>query len=49
MVGAVGIEQIELKTMLKICKLLIPLNGKNGKNTEFAQARYTPGTFQNSC
>jgi hypothetical protein len=25
-------------------KFLIPLNGKNGKNTRFAQVRYTPGT-----
>src|SRR5271157_77035 len=41
LVGAVGIE---LKATLKARKLLIPLNAKNGKNTEFAQPRYTPGT-----
>jgi len=39
--AAVGIE---LKAMLKIRKLLILLNGKNAKNTEFAQVRYTAGT-----
>ncbi len=41
MVGAVGIE---LKATLKTRKLLIPLNEKNTKNTEFTQVRYTPGT-----
>jgi hypothetical protein len=41
LVGAVGIE---LKAMLKARKLLISLNGKNAKNTGFAQVRYTPGT-----
>jgi hypothetical protein len=41
LVGAVGIE---LKATLKTRKLLIPLNEKNGKNTGFAQLRYTPGT-----
>jgi hypothetical protein len=41
LVGAVGIE---LKTTLKTRKLLILLNEKNAKNTEFAQVRYTPGT-----
>jgi hypothetical protein len=41
LVGAVGIE---LKTTLKARKLLIPVNAKNDKNTEFAQARYTAGT-----
>jgi hypothetical protein len=41
MVGAVGIE---LKATLKTRKLLILLNGKNAKNTGFAQLRYTPGT-----
>ncbi len=41
LVGAVGIE---LKAMLKTRKLLIPLNEKNDKNTEFTQVRYTPGT-----
>jgi len=41
MVGAVGIE---LKATLKTRKLLISLNVKNGKNTGFAQVRYTPGT-----
>jgi hypothetical protein len=41
LVGAVGIE---LKATLKARKLLIPLNGKNGKNTEFTQVRYTAGT-----
>lgn len=40
-VGAVGIE---LKATLKIRKLLILLNEKNAKNTEFTQLRYTPGT-----
>ena len=40
-VGAVGIE---LKATLKTRKLLILLNEKNAKNTEFAQVRYTPGT-----
>ena len=40
-VGAVGIE---LKAVLKMRKLLIPLNGKNGKNSEFAQVRYMAGT-----
>jgi len=43
MVGAVGIE---LKATLKARKLLIPLNGKNAKNTRFAEVRYTPGTRQ---
>jgi hypothetical protein len=41
LVGAVGIE---LKATLKIRNLLILLNGKNAKNTGFAQPRYTPGT-----
>jgi hypothetical protein len=41
MVGAVGIE---LKATLKTRKLLILLNEKNGKNTGFAQVRYTAGT-----
>lgn len=41
LVGAVGIE---LKATLKARKLLIPLNEKNGKNTEFTQVRYTAGT-----
>ena len=41
MVGAVGIE---LKATLKTRKLLILLNVKNGKNTGFAQPRYTAGT-----
>ena len=41
LVGAVGIE---LKATLKTRKLLIPLNEKNAKNTEFAQVRYTAGT-----
>ena len=41
MVGAVGIE---LKATLKARKLLILLNEKNDKNTEFTQLRYTPGT-----
>jgi len=36
LVGAVGIE---LKATLKARKLLIPLNEKNGKNTEFTQVR----------
>jgi hypothetical protein len=45
MVGAVGIE---LKPTLKIRKLLILLNEKNGKNTEFTQVRYTPGTRNQS-
>ena len=40
-VGAVGIE---LKATLKARKLLILLNEKNVKNTEFAQLRYTAGT-----
>ena len=35
---------IELKTALKTRKLLILLNGKNAKNTGFAQPRYTAGT-----
>ena len=35
---------IELKATLKTRKLLIPLNAKNAKNIEFAQARYTAGT-----
>lgn len=35
---------IELKATLKTRKLLILLNEKNGKNTRFAQLRYTPGT-----
>ena len=39
--AAVGIE---LKGTLKTRKLLIPLNAKNAKNSEFAQVRYTPGT-----
>ena len=39
--GAVGIE---LKATLKARKLLIPLNAKNAKNSEFAQVRYTAGT-----
>jgi hypothetical protein len=41
LVGAVGIG---LKATLKIRKLFIPLDGKNAKNTGFAQPRYTPGT-----
>jgi hypothetical protein len=41
MVGAVGIE---LKATLKARKLLILLNVKNDKNSEFAQVRYTAGT-----
>jgi hypothetical protein len=41
LVGAVGIE---LKATLKTRKLLIPLNEKNAKNSEFAQVRYTAGT-----
>src|SRR5260370_19167545 len=41
LVGAVGIE---LKATLIARKLLIPLNAKNAKNSEFAQVRYTPGT-----
>jgi hypothetical protein len=41
LVGAVGIE---LKVTLKARKLLISLNAKNAKNTQFAQARYTAGT-----
>jgi len=41
MVGAV---EIELKAALKTRKLLIPLNEKNGKNTEFTQVRYAAGT-----
>jgi hypothetical protein len=41
LVGAVGIE---LKATLKARKLLIPLNAKNAKNSEFAQVRYTAGT-----
>jgi len=41
LVGAVGIE---LLATLKTCKLLIPLNGRNAKNTDCAQARYTSGT-----
>jgi hypothetical protein len=39
--GAVGIE---LKATLKTRKLLILLNEKNDKNTEFTQVRYTWGT-----
>ncbi len=35
---------IELKVMLKARKLLIPLNGKNAKNTRIVQVRYTAGT-----
>ena len=35
---------IELKATLKARKLLIPLNEKNGKNTEFTQVRYGAGT-----
>jgi hypothetical protein len=34
-IGLVGAVGIELKAMLKALKLLIPLNGKNAKNTEF--------------
>ena len=41
LVGAVGIE---LKATLKIRKLFIPLDGKNAKNSGFAQPRYTRGT-----
>jgi hypothetical protein len=41
LVGAVGIG---LKAMLKTRNLLIPLDGKNAKNTGFAQSRYTAGT-----
>jgi hypothetical protein len=41
LVGAVGIG---LKAMLKTRKLLILLNEKNAKNSEFAQVRYTVGT-----
>lgn len=43
LVGAVGIE---LKAVLKMRKLLIPLNAKNSKNSKFAQVRYTAGTRQ---
>src|SRR5258708_6981740 len=39
--AAVGIE---LKATLKGRKLLIPLNAKNAKNTQFAQLGYTTGT-----
>ncbi len=35
---------IELIAALKTRKLLISLNEKNTKNTEFAQVRYTLGT-----
>jgi len=45
LVGAVGIE---LKATLKAHKLLIALNAKNDKNTEFAQVRYTPDTRNSS-
>ncbi len=38
---AVGIE---LKATLKMRKLLILLNEKNAKNTEFTRVRYTAGT-----
>lgn len=41
MVGAVGIE---LLATLKARRLLISLNGKNARNSEFAEVRYTPGT-----
>jgi hypothetical protein len=40
----VGVVGIELKAALKTRKLLILLNGKNAKNTGFAQPRYTRGT-----
>ena len=39
-----GTAGIELKATLKTPKLLILLNGKNDKNTEFTQLMYTPGT-----
>ena len=45
LVGAVGIG---LKATLKARKLLIPLNAKYAKNSEFAQVRYTPGTRRDS-
>ena len=35
---------IELRAVLNARKLLILLNEKNDKNTEYAQVRYTPGT-----
>ncbi len=38
MVGAVGVE---LKVTLKARKLLTSLNGKNAKNSQFGQVRYT--------
>ena len=44
----VGVVGIELKATLKTRKLLILLNGKNGKNTGFAQVRYTAGTPNDS-
>ncbi len=37
-------EGSRAKATLKIRKLLISLNAKNAKNTEFAQVRYTAGT-----
>jgi hypothetical protein len=39
-----GTLGIELKATLKTRKLLILLNAKNAKNSEFAQVRYTAGT-----
>jgi hypothetical protein len=41
LVGAVGIE---LKATLKTRKLLILLNVKNAKNSQYAEVRYTAGT-----
>lgn len=41
LVPGVGVEP---KATLKTGKLLILLNGKNAKNTGFAQAGYTRGT-----
>jgi len=46
LVRAVGIEP---KATLKIRKLLILLNAKNAKNTEFAQPRCTRGTHDISA
>ncbi len=43
-IALIGAVRIELKATLKRRKLLILLNGKNAKNTGFAQVRYTAGT-----
>jgi hypothetical protein len=43
-IGLVGAVGIELRAMLKACKLLISLKERNGKSIKVAEAKYAPGT-----